>query len=153
MGNTSPFRLTLDWSPAAADLDRLDRERLAFDALSVGEPRVAGFAVLLRDEAGTLRGGLDAAIRFDWLFVKTIWVEAALRGRGFGQALLREAEATARERRCHGAWLFTLSAEARRFYERQDYDCFAELPNYAGAAPLFLLRKLLATVKARSPGN
>ncbi len=70
-------------------------------------------------------------------------MDAALRGRGHGAALLAEAERVAGERGCHGVWLFTLSQEARLFYERRGYEGFAELPAYAGAQPLILMRKVL----------
>jgi hypothetical protein len=42
----------------------------------------------------------------------------------------RCAEEEAAARGCHGAWLDTFEFQARGFYERLGYTCFAELGDY-----------------------
>ena len=62
-----------------------------------------------------------------WLFIKYLWVSDALRGKGIGRGLMRRAEALARERGCHSAWLDTFSFQSRRFYEKLGYEEFGRL--------------------------
>jgi GNAT superfamily N-acetyltransferase len=50
-----------------------------------------------------------------------------LRGKGIGRELMRRAEALARERGCHSAWLDTFSFQSRRFYEKLGYEEFGRL--------------------------
>src|SRR5262249_54530709 len=62
-------------------------------------------AVLLRDGDGRVVGGLTGTTVWGWLQVTLVWVDAALRRRRHGTALLRVAEAEAIRRGCHHAWL------------------------------------------------
>ena len=87
------------------------------------------FVLSARDRDGTLHGGLTASASYGWLAVKTIWVDAAARGRGIGRALMAHAEERARAIGCHGAWLDTSNPDAMRFYARLGYAAFGELAN------------------------
>lgn len=51
--------------------------------------------LVLRDAAGAGRGGALGETNAGWLFLKALWVDAALRGRGHGRRLLAAAEAAA----------------------------------------------------------
>jgi hypothetical protein len=53
------------------------------------------------------------------------------------------AEREARSRGCHGAWLDTFEFQARGFYERQGYTCFAQLPDYPPGFSRFFMKKAL----------
>jgi GNAT superfamily N-acetyltransferase len=78
-------------------------------------------AVLLRDAAGAVVGGLWGRTGWSWLYIENLAVPPALRGQGHGAALLRMAEAEARARGCIGVRLDTYSFQARPFYERRGY--------------------------------
>ena len=66
------------------------------------------------------------------------------RGQGVGRALMGHAEAHARERECHSAWLDTF--QARGFYEALGYVPFGELEDYPpGQSRYFLRKRLVAT--------
>jgi hypothetical protein len=62
---------------------------------------------------------------------------------------MAQAEAVARSRGCHGAWLDTSSVRAERFYVRLGYAPFGALQNEAGEHPqrhrrAFLAKRLTA---------
>lgn len=98
-------------------------------------------AVLLEDEAGKAVGGLWGRTGYGWLFVELLAVPAALRGHGFGCALIREAERVAADRGCVGAWLTTFTFQAQGFYEALGYEVFARLEDSPpGSARIFLRR-------------
>jgi GNAT superfamily N-acetyltransferase len=96
----------------------------------------------LQDEAGTVIGGLWASTGYGWLYTQMLLVPERLRGQGVGQRLMREAEAEARRRGCHHAWVDTQFG-ARPFYEKLGYAVFGELPDYPPGFTRTFLRKTL----------
>jgi GNAT superfamily N-acetyltransferase len=99
--------------------------------------------ITLEDEAGEIVGGLWGYTGYEWLFTQLLAVPASHRRQGLGQRLLAMAEAEALARGCTGAWLDTFEFQARGFYERLGYTCFAELPDYPRGFKRFFLRKAL----------
>jgi GNAT superfamily N-acetyltransferase len=100
-------------------------------------------AVLIRDEAGAVTGGLWGVTSYGWLFTELLFVPAALRGRGLGAEILGRAEAEARSRGCRDAWLDTFEFQSRGFYERLGYSLFAQLDDYPPGFARYFLRKPL----------
>ena len=98
--------------------------------------------IAIDDPSGNVIGGLWAQTAYDWLFVQLLFVPDALRGRGLGSGLVKRAEDEARRRGCHSAWLDTFEFQARGFYERLGYECFAELPSYP-VGPRHFMKKAL----------
>ena len=88
-------------------------------------------------------GGLWGHHSYDWLFVELLAVPDGLRGRGFGRALLAEAERQAAVRSAVGVWLDTFSFQARGFYEKLGYTLFGELPDHPQGGARFFLQKRL----------
>jgi len=101
-------------------------------------------AVVARDPAGALLGGLLGQTNIGWLFVAGLWVTDAQRGCGLGRALLLAAEAEATRRGCVGVYLDTYSFQARPFYERLGYRVFGTLPDCPPGATKYYLSKRLA---------
>jgi GNAT superfamily N-acetyltransferase len=101
--------------------------------------------IAIDDSGGHVIGGLWGRTAYDWLFVELLFVPEVLRGRGLGSDLMKRAESEAVNRGCHSAWLDTFEFQARGFYERLGYSCFAELANYpAGSARYFMKKSLSA---------
>lgn len=152
--------LAKDWSkgaPCAAEgatlvvtEDPTPEERLAIRRGILGySDQFAGpsdwrdLAILLRNDAGEIVGGLWGRTGRSWLYVDLFALPPELRGTGMGTRLIRMAEAEARDRGCIGAWLDTFSFQARPFYEKLGYTVFAEIPDYpAGHSRYFLSHRL-----------
>lgn len=98
--------------------------------------------VAVEDTRGAVLGGLWGQTAYDWLYVQLLVVPEALRGRGLGSNLMTRAEDEARRRGCHSAWLDTFEFQARGFYERLGYECFAELPDYPVGGRHFMKKAL-----------
>ncbi|TVQ63708.1 MAG: GNAT family N-acetyltransferase [Phycisphaerales bacterium] len=79
------------------------------------------FGIVLRDEHGTVCGGIIGSTIWNWLRIDVLWLPEGLRGRGFGKRLLEYAEDLARKRGCDSAMLDTFDFEARDFYEAHGY--------------------------------
>ncbi|MDP8916649.1 MAG: GNAT family N-acetyltransferase [Pseudomonadota bacterium] len=115
----------------------------AFNTERGGPGEWRRLAVLIGDEAGAVAGGLWGKTSYGWLFTELLFVPAALRGGGLGTEILERAEAEARLRGCHSAWLDTFEFQARGFYERRGYSVFARLDDYpTGSARYFLKKRL-----------
>jgi ribosomal protein S18 acetylase RimI-like enzyme len=101
---------------------------------------------LITGQGGEILGGLQGEIWGGWLHVMHLWISAALRGRGYGDALMAHAHRYALQKSCTHAFLRTGSYEARAFYEKLGYSVYAELKNHPVAPHLryFMSRRLEA---------
>ncbi|MBY9063721.1 GNAT family N-acetyltransferase [Sphingomonas yunnanensis] len=100
-------------------------------------------ALVVRDEAGAIVGGLWGAASYRWLFVQYLALPAERRGRGEGGALMRTAEAEAARLGCVGVWLDTFSFQARGFYEKLGYALFGTIDDYPpGESRYFLAKRI-----------
>jgi ribosomal protein S18 acetylase RimI-like enzyme len=93
--------------------------------------------------SGEIVAGLYGFTWGDWLEVKFVWVRPDHRGRGLGRRLVEMAEAEARARGCHSAWLDSYSFQAAGMYEKLGYRVFGSLERYPDDAQrVFLTRSL-----------
>ena len=116
---------------------------IAYNTSQAGSSQNRPIVVLLKDASGEVVGGLWGHTGYDWLFTQLLVVPASLRGQGVGSEIMQMAEQEAIRRGCHGAWLDTFEFQARGFYERIGYECFAELPNYPNGFSRFFMKKML----------
>jgi len=100
-------------------------------------------SVVLRDDAGSIVGGLTGSTNWGWLHVDLLAVSEDVRGAGAGSALLAAAEDIARERGCGYSYLDTFSFQALGFYEKHDYEIFGVLDDFPTGAQRYFLRKKL----------
>jgi GNAT superfamily N-acetyltransferase len=138
------YRLTIEDRPAAAARNRLGRELGKHNRPYLWDPKWRRLGVFLRDEDGDIAAGLAGNTYGDWLFVEELWVRADLRGRGVGRELLGLAEARARERGCHSAWLDTFSFQAPWFYPKLGYREFGRLDYPPGQQHIFFRKRVIA---------
>jgi len=115
-----------------------------YNSSQAGASHNRPLAVLVRDHANAVIGGLWGHTGYEWLFTQFLVVPAGLRGRGVGTEIMRLAEREAIERGCRGAWLDTFEFQARGFYERIGYVCFGELPDYPQGYSRFFMKKVLS---------
>jgi ribosomal protein S18 acetylase RimI-like enzyme len=99
--------------------------------------------------SGDIVAGLAGFTWGDWLEIKFVWVRPGHRGRGLGRRLVETAEAEARARGCHSAWLDSYTFQAPGMYEKLGYRAFGRLQNYPDHAERVFLTRSLA---AAAPG-
>ena len=139
------MEIALKLNPDKADIDAIGLALAAFNRERAG--RDAGyqpFALHLMDpETGEPVGGLSGWQVFDWLFIELFHVPEALRGKGYGRALIQRAEAFGRERGALGIWLDTFSFQARPFYEKLGFAVFGTIEDHPkGGARYFMQKRL-----------
>jgi GNAT superfamily N-acetyltransferase len=141
-----PDSLTIkvDQDPNGTEIGYIERGLYLYEEARLGSPEHVHFAVLLRDSAGHVQGGVDGHVMWHRLFIKTLWLPETLRGRGYGTALMAVTENEARARGCLGIWLTALGDQPRRFYLRLGYLTIGELRDYIGGQSLYTLEKRFA---------
>jgi GNAT superfamily N-acetyltransferase len=130
-------------APLADDLAVIGDGLAAFNESDVGLSGRLPLAVLLRDEAGAVRGGLSGYTAWGWLYIQWLFVAEPLRGQGMAGRLLAAAEAEAEARGCHGAFIDTFNPKAESAYRRQGYEVFGVLPDFPTGRRRVFLQKTL----------
>jgi GNAT superfamily N-acetyltransferase len=135
--------LKIVFDPSGTDAptvrDRLDM----FNVGVTGESAYYPVNLFLKSERNEVLGGLLGAIWGGWLRINYLWIDQAERGKDWGTRLMDQAEAYARERKCHSVELDTHSFQARPFYEARGYEVIATLDDYPKGHKKFFLRKKL----------
>ena len=133
-----------------SDNPSLEQRTAILDALipynerAGGPPKWQPMALLIRDGAGGIGGGLWGYTLYDWLFVELLVVPEAMRGAGLGTRLMGMAEDTARAHGCDGIWLDTFSFQARPFYEKLGFHLFGELKGHPRGGTRYFMQKRLS---------
>ena len=135
--------LTLTGQPDAASLAQLGDNLSAFNAADVGPSGRAALAVLLH-EGETLVAGLSGYTAWGWLYVQWLWVAESQRGQGLAGRMLAAAEAEARTRGCHGAYIDTFNPQALQVYQKAGYTAFGALSDFPRGRTRTFLSKPLA---------
>lgn len=118
-----------------------------FNALDASSRPVIGPAqerllvIPIRDDDGSVAGGLWGRTVFEWLHVQMLFVPEPLRGLGVGAALMTAAEAEARERGCRGAYVDAFSFQAPSFYQKLGYTLFGVLQDFPPGYNRLFFRK------------
>jgi GNAT superfamily N-acetyltransferase len=135
--------IDLDLAPRPEDLRVIHEGLREFTDGYAGPVNARPFALFIRDNAGKVLGGLDAELRWTWLFISHLWLPEPLRGRGLGSALLARAEGFAKEHDCAAVYLDTLEFQALSFYEHRGYSIYAVLEDFPpGSRRLYLQKNL-----------
>jgi GNAT superfamily N-acetyltransferase len=137
------YQPTLEENPASEDLDVVSEGLEAYNVAQTGVDDARRLAIFVRDAAGRIVGGLFGMTSWGWMFVDYLWLEEALRGRGYGRRLMAMAEAEAVARGCRQALLNTMSFQAPDFYLELGYEEVAVLEGFAGPHRRHYLKKTL----------
>ena len=146
------YRVALEESPNAADIDAIRTGLDQFNESQVGPINWRPFAVFIRDADDRVVGGLVGGTYWGWLYVEIFWIDQQLRHQGYGSQLLAKAEAEALAHGCSYAHLDTMSFQALPFYERHGYTVYGVLDDMpAGSGQRrFWLKKTLQPVEGQS---
>lgn len=103
------------------------------------------FALAIRDEKGTLLGGLVGETRWSALFVSAVWVRPEVRHVGYGRALVRRAEEISRARQCEVILLNTPAHVATTFLLKCGFEVVGELDAASAGPRTWFARRLEAS--------
>jgi len=135
--------ISVSAAPTAAELERIGGGLASFNEADVGPAGRVALAVLVRDEAGRLCGGISGYTAWGWLYVQWLWLDAGHRGQGLAAQMLAAAEVEAKARGCHGAYIDTFNPVALKVYRRAGYVPFGELEDFPKGRTRTFLQKSL----------
>lgn len=135
------MRLVYSENPDPKDQKYLDDQLMGFNADKVNGYAFNHFIYKMTDDSGLMVAGIDCRLGGGWLEIISLWVSEQHRKNKIGERLLLAAEKTAKERGCHGAYLYTYSFQAPGFYEKNGYAVFGVLENYYKTHSKFYLKK------------
>lgn len=108
-----------------------------------GDQKFQRLCFALQGPGRQIVGGVLGELYWGWLHVDLLWVEEALRGRGYGHQLLVAVEEEARQRGARHAFLDTFSFQAPDFYQRHGYQVFGQLGDFPPGHQRYFLKKEL----------
>ena len=129
-------------TPSSGDLEFIGARLAAFNEADVGPADRKALAVVVRD-AAEIVAGISGYTAWGWLYVQWLWVAEAARGQGLAGRMLAAAEAEAKVRGCHGAYIDTFSPVALKIYERAGYGRFGALEDFPKGRTRTFLQKPL----------
>ena len=99
----------------------------AFNNAAVPDLSSHKIVAAVRDDAGKVVGGVIGRLAGDSVYVEVVYNDEAVRGTGVGSEAMRLVEAEAKRLGASEAWLYTMSFQAKPFYEKLGYHQFGEL--------------------------
>ena len=101
-------------------------------------------AVIVKDpQTEAILGGATGRSSLGLLFLDLFYLPKALRRSGLGTQILERFEAEGRRRGCRSAVLYTISFQAPKFYERNGWRIFGEIPcDPPGTSRVFMTKAL-----------
>ena len=122
MKGRTAMNITSQWNQEERDLIRSKVIEYNGDRLTdeVKHPvKQVGFMV--KDDNGIVFGGITGTIFWHHLHIDFLWVDEKLRGKGYGQDLVRQMEEAAKENQCRLIQLDSFSFQAPHFYQKLGY--------------------------------
>ena len=113
----------------------------AFNGAAVPGLKSYKIVAAIRDDDGALHGGVIGRMAGDSVYMEIVYNDDAVRGTGLGRETMKLVEDRARELGAREAWLYTMSFQAKPFYEKLGYRQFAELPWLDGKHARHFMRK------------
>ena len=140
-GIASIMKLTKPSKPNDSEFESLKRGLNEYNESFTGQTHSETVATFLKDENGSVVGGILGEINWDWLYIKGLWVDQNIRNDNWGSKLLRSLELHAISKDVLGIRLETTTFQALDFYKKNDYSIFAELQNMPKGHTSYFLKK------------
>lgn len=116
----------------------------AHAAIGLPEQVWSAANVFVQSQDGEILGGALGNTWGLWLYVSDVWVDPAIRGKGYATRLMTAIETYAVARRCSYSVLDTFSFQARPFYEKLGYKVFGTLEDHPKGHTHYFMKKELA---------
>lgn len=154
------YKIFCERNPAVKDIARLS-QGLSEHAYQIRrQAPIQGFAFFIRDykyevkylgglwqellkKKSRIKGGCHGCLYYGCVHVDQLWIDAKLRGQGWGTQLMLAVENLAKQEACLFATVCTMDWEARDFYKKLGYVVEFERHGYLKKSVLYFLRKEL----------
>ena len=100
-------------------------------------------SLVLKNSSGTIVGGVITSMLTGVMHLEVLWIDEMYRGRGYGKALVLQAESIAKEKGYPASQTWTFSFQAPEFYQRIGYKLVGTFDGYTDGITEHILRKKL----------
>lgn len=136
------YKVIIDHKPSHFDNEVIKEGLIRSYEAQFGE-RDKELSIFLKDESGTVYGGVLAVFDSEAIYIEALWVQESLRNQGYGKKLLIATEKEALKKGCTCSLVDTWDFQAEEFYLKNGYKKIGKLENYwHGHAKLFLKKQL-----------
>lgn len=108
----------------------------------VDAPPPQKFNIALRDDSGSVAGGVAATVSAGSMYLEVVWNGDAIRGKGHGRQMIQMVEEEGKRRGAQDSWLYTMSFQAQSFYEKLGYKVVGEVPFPGGHQRIVMWKAL-----------
>jgi GNAT superfamily N-acetyltransferase len=112
-----------------------------FNRAAVPELTSHKIVAAIRDDGGKVVGGVIGRLGADSVYMEIVYNDESVRRAGMGRKAMLLAEAEAKRLGARESWLYTMSFQAKPFYEKLGYHQFAELKWLDGKHRRHFMRK------------
>jgi ribosomal protein S18 acetylase RimI-like enzyme len=137
------FKLIDEQSDGNTDLATVEKGLVSYNEVHLGPINYRKLAIVVKNPADDVVGGLVGATLCGWVYLITLWVADEYRYQGIGKKLMSLAEEEGRRRGCHHIRLETSEAQAPDFYFQLGYSVFGVLDDYPKGFKLYFFQKTL----------
>ncbi|HEY1710811.1 MAG TPA: GNAT family N-acetyltransferase [Rhizomicrobium sp.] len=113
----------------------------AFNAAAVPDLASHKIVAAVRDDGGKVVGGVIGRLAGDSVYMEVVYNDENVRGTGLGTRAMHLVEAEAKRLGASEAWLYTMSFQAKPFYEKLGYSQFGKLNWLDGKHKRHFMRK------------
>jgi len=128
-------------SPNREEQKFIDDKLIEYNQVQISGYGYEYFTYKIVDGSKRIVAGINCEVGGGWLYIIGLWVDENLRGNGLGEKLLIAAEEKAKRKGCHGAYLYSYSFQAPKFYKKKGYTIFGELENFCPNHSKIFLKK------------
>ena len=101
------------------------------------------FSLFIRNNKNVIVGGVNAIAFWNYLYIKTLWIEDAYRNKGIGKDLMEKAEFIALQNGFEYSRLETSSFQNKPFYEKIGYEVFGVINDSPEGHSIYFMKKHL----------
>ena len=137
------LKVIVDHNPTRADNAAVLEGLVRYNEKMMGVPRDKFFSVFLKDDPGSIFGGILAHFDRVSIYIEVLWVDDNFRRQGYGKKLLEATEQEAIKQGCIASIVDTLGFQAEAFYLKNGYEHMGEIKNYWDIHSRIFLKKRL----------
>ncbi len=105
-------------------------------------PPIRNYAFFLM-QTGEIKGGICGYIYYGCLYIDELWIDASLRGFGYGTQLVNRTVGLARDEKCLFCTVNTMDWEAKGFYLKLGFELEFTRGGYMHDSVMYMMRKNL----------
>lgn len=140
------YKISYENNPSKEDTDFLWQKITEIAINTQDHKQHESFGFFIRDEINQIKSGCNGFIFYGCLYVDQLWVDASLRGKGYGTQLMQSVEHLARNKNCLFIAINTMNWEALDFYKKLGFQIEFERHGFTKNSILYFLRKNLELI-------